>query len=82
MPTFKVYGHFSSLWQPNGDMVVPTSLTSRPKRRSREKELAKRSALIEALSGLTGLPYRATVAKSFDGTQRRWSGVKENGPDD
>jgi len=82
MPTFKVYGHFSSLWQPNGDMVVPTSLTDRPKRRSREKERAKKAALIAELSDLTGGKYGSTVAKSYDGVRRRWIGVHEQRHDD
>jgi hypothetical protein len=73
-------GHFRSLWARAGDILIPTTITSQYKSKAREREAAKKLALLDDIQELTGHPV-SSVARSLDGIQRRWSGVKANNSD-
>ena len=70
-----VRGHFASLWQKSGDILIPTTITSQRKSKAREKEAAKRALVAADIEKLTG-SRPALVARSIDGVNRRWTGVR------
>lgn len=72
-------GHFSSLWQKSGDVLIPTTETSQKKSYARAREMAKREEICIATELLTGKPVRR-ISRSLDGVSRRWTGVKSNQP--
>lgn len=72
-------GHFSSLWQPSGSILIPTTETQQRKSYARAKELAKREQICREIEALTGKPVRR-YARRLDGVTRRWNGVKVNQP--
>lgn len=70
----KIRGHFSSILRRHGEIWVPTTLTNARKRVGQAKELLKRAALAREI-GIS------TVARRLDGIVRRWTNVKNHGPD-
>jgi hypothetical protein len=72
-------GHFASLWQQSGQILIPTTETNQKKSRVREREMAKREEICIATEQLTGRPVRR-ISRSIDGVVRRWSGVRANQP--
>ncbi len=72
-------GHFASLWVPDGTSVIPTTITSQKKSLAREKEAAKKAALVTEME-LTFGPISVT-SRSYDNVNRRWKGVSSNGSD-
>lgn len=73
-------GHFKSLWQSGGPILIPTTVTNQRKSRVRERELAKRAAVASDIEALTGT-RPALIARSIDGIARRWNGVKSHTTD-
>lgn len=73
-------GHFRSLWARAGDILIPTTITSHRKSKARAKEAAKKQVLLDEIQELVGHPV-SDIARSIDGVQRRWSGVKAHSPD-
>lgn len=72
-------GHFASLWQQSGQILIPTTETNQKKSRVREREMAKREEICAAITQLTGKPVRR-ISRSIDGVSRRWTGVRANQP--
>lgn len=75
-----IRGHFASMWISGGDYMVTTTITSQFKSKAREREMAKRAVVAAELQALTGEPAKL-IARSIDGINRRWLGVKANGAD-
>lgn len=73
-------GHFRSLWQKTGDVLIPTTVTNQVKSRVRERELAKRQLMADEIEKLVGC-RPAMIARSIDGVNRRWVGVKAHSSD-
>lgn len=73
-------GHFRSLWARSGDILIPTTITSQRKSKVRAREAAKKQALLDEIQELVGHPV-SDIARSLDGVQRRWTGVKVSSPD-
>lgn len=71
-------GHFRSLWTQNGSSLVPTTVTNQRKSKVRAMENAKRQQLASEIEALCG-SRPAMVARSIDGIERRWRGVKAYG---
>lgn len=74
----EVRGHFGLVYGRN----VPnnTTVTTRRKSNARTKEAEKRAKLIGEMEVLT----RSTIdpyARSYDGTVRRYNGIRGHGPD-
>lgn len=77
MRAFISRGHFHSLWEKSGDVLIPTSVTTQLKSKSRANEIAKRISLADEIEKQTGA-RPAMIARSIDGVNRRWVGVKAN----
>lgn len=75
-----ISGHFASMWISGGDYMVTTTITSQYKSKAREREMARRAVIAAELQVLTGEPTKL-IARSLDGTNRRWVGVKMHGAD-
>lgn len=73
-----VRGHFASLWQKSGDILIPTTITTQRKSKAREKEAARRELMAAEIEKLAG-SRPAMIARSIDGVNRRWHGVKGHG---
>lgn len=73
-------GHFRSLWQRAGDVLIPTTVTNQIKSKARERELAKRLLMADEIEKLVGC-RPAMIARSIDGVSRRWTGVKAHSSD-
>jgi hypothetical protein len=73
-------GHFRSLWTQSGGSLVPTTVTSQRKSRARAKESAKREQMARDIEALCG-SRPEMIARSLDGVERRWKGVKSHGAD-
>lgn len=73
-------GHFRSLWTMAGNVLIPTTVTSQKKSKTRAKEQAKREQLAKEIEAIAG-ERPAMIARSIDGVERRWKGVKANGAD-
>lgn len=76
-----IYGHFKSLWTNSNGMIIPTSMTSQRKSKSRALEIIKKAKLINEIKRLTGDPKYVGISRMFDEVQRRWPGIKNNDAD-
>jgi hypothetical protein len=70
----RVRGHFASILRKEGELYIPTTLTSQRKRTGQAKELRKRNELLAELQV-------EPVAKRLDNIVRRWANVRNHGPD-
>jgi hypothetical protein len=68
----KVRGHFGLVYPQN--TPNNTTVTTMRKSRTREKEAAKKLKLLKDTGS-------SSIARSYDGTIRRWQGVKGHGSD-
>lgn len=70
-----VRGHFASLWQKTGEILIPTTITTQRKSKAREKEATRREQMAVEIEHLTG-KRPAMIARSIDGVNRRWTGIR------
>jgi hypothetical protein len=70
----KFRGHFGYVLKKGTEGLYQTTVTSQLKPRAREREAAKKAAIIAATEQLTGSPVSVT-ARAIDGVKRRWTGV-------
>jgi hypothetical protein len=70
-----VRGHFRSLWTNGGGILIPTTITTQRKSRVREREMAKRQLVADAIEKLAGT-RPAMIARPIDGVIRRWNGIR------
>lgn len=73
----QVRGHFGLVYPQN--TPNNTTVTTRRKSKARLLEHAKRLKVLGEIESLTKSPASG-YARSFDGVNRRWGGVKSNGP--
>jgi hypothetical protein len=74
-PPKNLSGHFSAIFTEGA--IMATTITSRRKSRAREIEAARRDELCKEIEAITGKPAKR-IARSIDGVNRRWNGVKGN----
>jgi hypothetical protein len=73
----KVRGHFGLVYPQN--TPNNTTVTTRRKSNARVLESQKRAKIMSEIKLLTGSDH-SPYARSIDGVNRRWTGVRNHGP--